>query len=152
MRNLLLHSPRSLPFVRTLCSVLLFLCTLPAAGQKVLHQEEHDQKPYYFGLTLGFNRAGFHSHLNASFLEQDSIQVAEPMYTGGFALGLLATTRLSNRFEFRFNPQLMFTERSISYTMLHEDRDYGKNVIKRVESTLVTFPFQLKFRSDRIGN
>src|SRR5688500_3444611 len=102
MRNYLLQTPRSLPVVRTLCSVLLFLCTLPAAGQKVLHQEEHDLKPYYFGITLGVNRAGLHSHLTPSFLEQDSIQVAEPLHSGGFALGLLATTRLSNRFAFRF--------------------------------------------------
>ena len=37
--------------------------------------------------------------------------IAEPVNSGGFALGLLATARLSDRFQLRFNPQLIFTER-----------------------------------------
>jgi hypothetical protein len=48
---------------------------------------------------------------------------ANPLNSPGFSLGLLATTRLSNRFEMRFNPQLMFTDRSIIYQMRYADRD-----------------------------
>jgi hypothetical protein len=52
----------------------------------------------------------------------------------------------------RFNPQLMFTDRSIIYQMRYADRDLGSNVTQRVESVIATLPLQLKFRSDRIGN
>lgn len=77
---------------------------------------------------------------------------AEPLSSPGFALGLLATTRLSHRFEGRFNPQLMFTDRSIAYKLRYTDRDLGTDILQKVESVIVTLPVQLKFRSDRIGN
>ena len=122
-----------------------------ANAQKQLYMEDHDSKPYYFGITLGTNIARFHTELHQRFLNQDSIYVAEPMNSGGFALGLLATTRISNRFETRFNPQLMFTDRSIFYRLKYRDFD-GDSITKRIESVIVSFPFQVKFNSDRIGN
>jgi hypothetical protein len=65
----------------------------------------------------------------------------------------LATARLSPRFEARFNPQLSFAERTIAYTLSKPDLiEPGLQVNKTVESVIVTFPLQVKFRSDRIGN
>jgi hypothetical protein len=122
---------------------------------KVLHQEEHDEKPYYFGISLGVNKGNFRTHLDPYFLNQDSILVAEPKGGGGFALGLLATLRLTNRFELRFNPQLMFAERNLLYKLnpdLPGDLDFGHTVEKKIESVITTFPVHFKFRSDRIGN
>jgi hypothetical protein len=126
----------------------------PAHAQRELYQEEHDTKPYYFGISLGASSAGFHTHLHSSFLSQpgDSIMVAEPMQNSGFNLGLLATVRLSNRFELRFNPQLMFTERNLRYQLRYKDVDYGFEITKKVESVITSFPVQIKFNSDRIGN
>jgi hypothetical protein len=46
----------------------------------------------------------------------------------------------------------MFTDRAIAYTLRFKDRDLGSQVEKRVESVIVSFPLQVKFRSDRIGN
>ena len=68
--------------------------------------------------------------------------VAEPLKSGGFALGLLATARISNRFEGRFNPLLMFTERNIFYKLKYPDPEFGTDVTKKVESVLVTFPIR----------
>ena len=128
------------------------LCSFKASAQKELYLEDHDSKPYYFGITLAFSSARFQTELSSRFLQQDSIMVAEPLNSKGFALGLLATARLSNRFQARFNPQLMFTDRTISYKLRFKDRDLGTDVLKPVESVIVSFPVQLKFRSDRIGN
>jgi hypothetical protein len=36
--------------------------------------------------------------------------------------------------------------------MKYPDIDQGYNVTKKVESVIVSFPFQVKFNSDRIGN
>jgi len=130
----------------------LFCISFSSFGQKVLFQEEHDYKPFYFGIALGISKATFHTHLHPSFLEQDSIYVAEPLNNGGFNLGLSATVKLSNRFELRFNPQLMFTERNIYYRLKYKDIDYGYEVNKKVESVITSFPLHFKFNSDRIGN
>ncbi len=128
------------------------IISLGAVAQKELYMEDHDNKPYYFGITLATSKTRFQTELSSKFLMQDSIMVAEPLNSGGFALGLLATARLSNRFEARFNPQLMFTDRTISYKLRYKDRDFGTDVEKRVESVIISFPAQLKFRSDRISN
>lgn len=113
---------------------------------------DHDSKPYYFGITVGINMARFQTELHPRFLESDSVFVAEPVNSGGFTLGLSATARLSNRFQLRFNPQLMFIERSIYYKLKYPDIDNLTEVNKKVESVIMSFPFQIKFQSDRIGN
>ena len=122
------------------------------AQESDLNLSDHDSKPYYFGITLGVNLSRFQTELHPKFLQDDSVFVAEPLNSGGFSLGLSATTRLSNRFEFRFNPQLVFTERNLYYILKYPEFDLGTKVTKKVESVIVTFPFQFKFNSDRIEN
>ena len=74
-------------------------------------------------------------------------------YTAGFQLGLLATARLSNRFEVRFNPMLLFTDRGLTYKLKYTDLfEQSDSVTKKIESVITTFPLQIKFFSDRIGN
>lgn len=136
------------------CVVLGFIVTSHAAfAQRDLNLSDHDSKPYYFGITLGGNLARFQTELHSRFLQYDSVYVAEPLNSGGFSLGLLATARLTNRFEARFNPQLMFTERNLFYKLKYPDPfEDSDSVTKKVESVIFTFPLQIKFRSDRIGN
>jgi hypothetical protein len=137
---------------KILLCTLFFSISITATAQRVIHLENHDNKPYYFGITLSTVSGRLNTHLHPSFLRQDTILTANPLNSPGFALGLLATTRLTNRFEMRFNPQLMFTDRSILYQLQYADRDLGSNVTQKVESVIATLPLQLKFRSDRIGN
>jgi len=81
------------------------------------------------------------------------VYTVNPQYTAGFELGLLATARLTNRFELRFNPQLLFTDRSLIYRLKYQDPfEQTDTVTKRIESIITTFPLQIKFFSDRIGN
>lgn len=142
------------------CIAVLLLCGAcllsPASqaqfGGKELFMLDHDAKPYFFGITLGASSARFHTEMHPRFLQYDSVYVAEPINSGGLTLGLQATARLSDRFQLRFNPQLMFVERNIFYRLKHPDIDGKTDVTKKVESIIMSFPFQLKFQSDRIGN
>jgi hypothetical protein len=153
MKTFLFLQPKTVAYLtKALLCAVLFAVSLTAAAQKVIYLENHDNKPYYFGITLSTLSGRLNTNLHPSFLRQDTIMTANPLNSPGFSLGLLATTRLSNRFEMRFNPQLMFTDRSIIYQMRYADRDLGSNVTQRVESVIATLPLQLKFRSDRIGN
>jgi hypothetical protein len=131
-----------------------FICIaqISLAQPRDLNQFDHDSKPYYFGITLGGSISRFQTALHSRFLADDSVYVAEPNNAGGFGLGLLATARLSDRFQLRFNPQLMFTARSIFYKLKYPDIDGLTDVTKTIESVTVSFPFQVKLQSDRIGN
>jgi hypothetical protein len=137
-----------------LCGTLLSSLKVNAQlfGGKENYMPDHDAKPYYFGITLGANLANFHTDLHPRFLQSDSVFVAEPTNSGGITLGLHATARLSDRFQLRFNPQLMFIERNIQYKLKYPDLDGSLEPVKKVESIIMTFPLQLKFQSDRIGN
>lgn len=137
------------------CFLSLLFLGLSVAGiaQRELNMEEHDLKAYYFGISLGLNRGSFHSELHPAYLNQDSILTAEPSWSSGFNLGLSATARLNQRFEFRFNPQLIFTERNVNYTLRYpEPLENLRTIQKKVESVITSFPFQIRFMSDRIGN
>ncbi|MDP4261140.1 MAG: outer membrane beta-barrel protein [Bacteroidota bacterium] len=137
-------------------SFLLFgvICIVQTslAQERVIYQEDHDSKPYYFGITLAGSVSRFQTELHSRFLTNDTIYVAEPNNSGGFGLGLLATARISDRFQFRFNPQLFFTARGIQYKRKYPDIDQQTDVTQTIESVTVSFPFQLKLQSDRIGN
>jgi hypothetical protein len=122
------------------------------AQQRDLNQYDHDSKPYYFGITLATNISRFHPDLHSRFLQDDSVFTAEPNNSGGFGLGLLATMRLSDRFQLRFNPQLTFIERSFSYKLKWPNLDNLTDVKQVIESVTVSFPVQVKLQSDRIGN
>lgn len=131
---------------------LVSFFSIAAQAQKEIYREEQQYKPYYFGITLSAVSSRFHTELHESFLQQDSILVAEPLNSAGISIRLLAALRLTQRFELRFTPGLIFGDRTIAYQLRYKDRDLGFNVNKNVESVLVTFPFNIKFQSDRIGN
>ncbi len=137
--------------------IILFAVSLFIVGnlfaQKEQWRSQHDELPYYFGATLGFNTASLSAQKSAKFLQDDSILVAEPASSGGLALGFHATMKLSKHWQTRFNPQIILGgARSFKYTLgsknLSETTDQGFTL----PTTLVTFPLSLKFNSDRIDN
>ncbi len=140
------------------CISLLAICFLLSGsvhaqfGGREIKMSDHDAKPYYFGITIGVNLARFHTEMHPRFLAADTVLVAEPTNSGGLSLGLQATARLSNRFQLRFNPQLMFIERNIYYKLRFPDNEGNTDVTKKVESIIMSFPLQLKLQSDRIDN
>jgi hypothetical protein len=134
-----------------LCSMFYFPADAQI-GKAEMYRTDQDAKPYYFGMSIGMNSARFQTELHPRFLLYDSVYVAEPTNSGGISLGFQATGRLSDRFQLRFNPQLMFVERNIHYNLKYPDLNGDTNVIKKVESIIASFPLQLKFQSDRIGN
>jgi len=151
----MLHLHRPKTFIVTVFFIALGLFSATNTfAQKELNLPFHDSKPYYFGITIGGNMARFNTELHPHFLANDSVYIAEPNNNGGLALGLLATARLSDRFQLRFNPQLMFINRSLRYKLKFPDgsEENATEVSKPIESILVSFPLQVKLQSDRIGN
>jgi hypothetical protein len=137
-----------------IAAILLVSFTASAQGYVELNRPNHDNWPYYFGMTLGYAHSYLHPNgRHPKFTQDDSVLTAEPGSSGGIVLGLLGTVRLSQRFEARFNPQLVLgASRFFEYTLQHADADGHLNVKKMLPTTIVSFPFQLKFNSDRINN
>lgn len=122
---------------------------------KEMNRPNHDQWPYYFGMSISYNHSYLHPSKHPTFLENDSVLSAEPGSSGGIALGLLATYQFNHRISARVNPQLIIGgAKYFTYTLKYPNTAFGESetVTKTLPSTIVSFPLQFKFNSDRIGN
>jgi hypothetical protein len=137
--------------------VFLFvtLCTAYGATAQFreIYREERDNKPFYFGMTLGGASAFLHPSKSPEFLRNDSILSVEPGASSGYSVRLLATARLSKHWEFRVNPGLILgVERKFTYNLGKRQLFEDSVTVKTIQSNIATFPFQFKFNSDRIRN
>lgn len=136
--------------------IFAFTLTTSMAAQaqfREIYREERENKPFYFGMTLGAASAHLHPSKSPEFLLNDSILSVEPGKSSGYSVRLLATARLSRHWEFRVNPGLILgIDRSFTYQ--HGKRQLYEDSISRksIQSNIATFPFQFKFNSDRIRN
>lgn len=118
------------------------------------NRPNHDEMPYYFGMSISYNHSYLHANgKHSKFLQDDSVLVAEPGASGGIGLGLLATMRLNARFSLRLNPQLIIGgSKYFTYNLSKPGPGEYPTETKTLPSTIVSFPVQIKFNSDRIGN
>lgn len=120
-----------------------------------INQQDHDDKPYHFGINLGMNRSHFSFTHHPVFMQRDSVMVVESINSTGLNLAWLVDKRLSEHFNIRTFPlDLTFTEKAFEYNLKYPDRPGGEDsvTIKKVQSISLTLPIQIKFSSDRIGN
>jgi hypothetical protein len=129
---------------------LVFILGISAKAQYVeLNRPEHDDMPFYFGMTLAYNNSYLAATKNTKFIADDSIMSIQPGASGGIALGLMATLKLNYCWEFRFNPQLIIGgAKYFTYQTNYPLREEKK----LLPSTIVSFPFHLKLNSDRLNN
>jgi hypothetical protein len=125
----------------------LLLCT-QAFSQGYSYIGNYENRPYYFGITLAYNNAFYKLKHSPKFIADDSVLVVEPLYSNGFNLGLLGNLALNKRFDLRLNPTLIFSEKNLHYVFKKDSSAQDKSV----ESILLSFPLQVKFKSDRVGN
>ncbi|MEJ7684270.1 MAG: porin family protein [Segetibacter sp.] len=121
--------------------------------EKEENRPNHDNWPYYFGMSVSYNSSTLHSTKHPLFLQNDSVLAVEPGSSGGIALGLVGTLRLSSRFSLRANPQLIIGgAKYFTYSLKYPTLDEKYIEKKTLPSNIVSFPFQIKFNSDRIRN
>lgn len=119
-------------------------------AQMQLNLEDHDNKPYHFGINLGYNQSHFSFTHDARFLQYDSIMGVESINNAGLNLAFLVNLRLGDHFDLRVHPlDLTFSEKAFLYRQKYES---DSAVTKRVQSITLSFPVNVAFSSDRIGN
>ena len=105
---------------------------------------DFQQKPYYFGITLGYNSSNFRIFHSKEFILNDSISSAESVTGPGFNLGIVSNLKVGQYFDFRFLPTLSFAERNIRYT---SPADTRAPYSRKVESVFVEMPFHIRYKS-----
>ena len=130
--------------------ILFLFIAYPAFAQRdLLNMSEHDNKPYYFGITFGLNTSIYQVKYTKAFANTDTFKKIQPTWQPGFDLGLIGTLKLSRFFDVRFAPALEFSEKKIlfEYGIPSDSTSFFNN-----EAIYMHLPIQLKFKSDRIKN
>jgi len=127
---------------------------------------DHDDLPYYFGLTFGYNNSFLHTTRSEGFYtdETNPFRHVEPKGSGGIELGLIGTVKLADHWELRTVPKLIIGG-SKSLTYYYKDGQEPKGATNELDNTngvysenmklpqtMISVPLHIKFLSDRIGN
>jgi hypothetical protein len=129
--------------------VALFLgCSLAVSAQFTggnnYNFYDFQAKPYYFGLTLGFNSSRYTPFRSEEFIFSDSITAVQSLAGPGFNLNIVTNLKIGKYFDFRFMPGFSFAERNLNYT---QNARFTRQSQEKVESVFVELPFQFRYKS-----
>jgi len=134
--------------------IALLLCvSFNSFGQrhkKPQNLPRYDFKKIHFGFTLGINSLNFNINKNNNFLNNDTLLSMLSEDQKGFNLGIVSNLRLGKYTDLRFIPTLVFGERILNYSFNNQSNLPSQE--KRIESTMIDFPFSLKYKSERYNN
>lgn len=133
--------------------MLMTLCSTQAQRAVELNLPDHDDKLYYFGIVLGFNSSHYNITHHPYFLQRDTISVVESQNSGRIHLGIMANLQLTKHLDLRAYPlNLIFSEKVFGYTQKLPSEPTSTFEKQSVESIVMSFPFQVRLKSDRINN
>lgn len=128
---------------------LFILTTASLEAQKgEAYQTDHDELPYYFGISIGLgtNHLNFErtKYFNTPSSIADIANKVNSANAKNLNLGLTGSLKLSKHFILRANPMLLIGgSKNIAFT---------KNALSDsidIPSTIITIPIALKMQSDR---
>src|SRR4030095_15172234 len=79
-----------------LCAFFILAAgNLKAQFRESVNLPDHDNKPYYFGIVLGYNTSHYNISLNPQYLEQDTVMTVNSQNSGRIHLGIMANLQLN---------------------------------------------------------
>ncbi len=124
--------------------VVLFATNAVSQRDKNYNYLDYQAKPYFFGITLGYNKLNLDVYRSKKFAANDSIYRITPFSAPGFNLGVVTNLKLGEYFDIRFLPTLSFGERNLRYFAPNETETYFE---RKVESVFVELPFHVRYKS-----
>ena len=113
-----------------------------------MYNQQHDERAIHFGFCMGLNVMDFtvtHSYTNYCV---DSLLSNVTKLTPGFQIQIVSAARLSDYLELRFLPGITFGQRDLSF--YKGDQLHMKP--QALESSYITMPLLLKYKSHRVNN
>lgn len=135
------------------CSRLLLAQNVPAWGGGA------DQQDLSFGFSFSYVSSDFKIVKKPDWRKPffdtgtntyitDSVNSISSKSLPGFAIGFLTRYTLTEHFEVRVTPSLVFADRNLTYTYANPDQ----NQVKQIQATSVEVPLSFKIKSDRLGD
>jgi hypothetical protein len=130
----------------------------------------YDQEMFHFGFVLGANLsyvtirpiADLTTHNFDSLFIPDILPLPDSAKVLsitsnpalGFVISIVSNMRMGDNFDLRFIPSLSFGDRDLIYSIkiYRKESESLMVITKKVPSTYVNFPIEVKFKSDRYNN
>lgn len=135
--------------------ITIFIYSISLSSQRNIVQnligfDEH--KKYHFGFYFGANSMGANLHLNSNLFTNDTIYSVNLDAKTGFNLGVIVDLHLGPYFDIRsLFPTLSFGQRNFEYRVRTQENAIFTE-IRTIESTYLSFPTEIKYKSKRYGN
>jgi len=109
----------------------------------------YDDRKLTYGFLIGLHTTTYQIEYADAFVtpDFDTVHSVIPEWRPGFSLGFIVNYRLHEFLDFRLTPEVAFYEHKLRYNFTD-----GTFVEGFVETTMVEFPFLLKYKSMRRGN
>ena len=165
-----------IPFIFVLVVLFTgFFFTGKAQRAIVLNMPMYDQEMFHFGFILGVNTsyasvrpiADMRTRVYDSTYIPDILPLPDSAKVlgitsspvPGFVVSIVANMQLGKHFELQFVPSLSFGDRTLNYDLETYQFRPGNpepvqhlNVIKKVPSTYINFPLEIKYKAVRYNN
>ena len=116
--------------------------------KKVLNNENFDKPSISWGYFLGLNNYDF------NFDYKNNLEDIQTEKSFGFNVGLIGNVRINDYLDFRFEPGLVMSKRSLIYdTTNFNETEFNPIQHQRdIKSTYIHFPLLLKISTKRVNN
>lgn len=131
---------------------LLIMSTLLVNAQKnEVFQPDHDDMPYYLGISLGYGMNNLNFE-RSNYFNNQSTNIANKISSsnsGNLNLGLSGTLKVTNHLLLRANPMLLIGgSKKIGFSAPNNLYVDVTDTLE-IPSTIITVPLALKIQSDR---
>lgn len=135
-----------------ICTICLSIFQTFAQRNVIQNLQNFDEyKKYHFGFYVGSNLMGGRVSLNEQIFTNDTIYSVNLKPKVGFNLGIIVDLHIGPYFDVRsLLPTLSFGQRDFEYRVKTDDGVFTD--IRSIESTYLSAPFELKYKSARYGN
>ncbi len=161
---------RSLPlFIIILFACLAMILPEEAGAQtrrggrvyRFMNILEHDERPYHFGFSLGYNMMSF-SVIPKSNLSNHGFEYvlagpedqSKQLWTSGFHIGIVSNLKLGRYFDLRFVPTYVHhNDRPLAYYGIGDyPENYHRASVEEFITSIIDFPLHIKYKSERMNN
>jgi len=137
------------PLQFAVLSLFLLCCTIKNGQAQFTARGNYNfldfqQKPYYFGITLGYNQSNYRVFRSEAFAGNSEFNTVQSFQGPGFNIGIVSNLKIGDYFDMRFLPTLSFAERQLNYTQANNN---SLPTSTPIPSVFVEMPFHARYKS-----
>lgn len=122
------------------------------AQGRLKNQPKYDRKPLHFGFSVGLNYYDFRVEEIAKLGTLPGYYNIRTETEPGYTLSIISNLRLGDLWDLRFNPGFASTVRRLHFDIIDPRTEERTSIEREIESSLLVFPLELKFKAKRLDN